>query len=171
MSTYGLEDAELLVSALARLTQTLNVSHRFAGFPLGGDGNIVGAGQIGLWQSGFPLRIAYRDDGPYHDSRQYSAPLLLEQKAVDAVVWLSLFDAKDVPPREARSVPTIVIARKDIALDFKPDVFFPVGVPGIDHGGVVVRADSVISLPLRKLRSSALPSACAVLDRLHAGLA
>jgi formylmethanofuran dehydrogenase subunit B len=52
----------------------------------------------------------------------------------------------------------------------EPDVFIPVGVPGIDHTGRAFRTDSVVSVPLKKLRDSGLPSAFEVLTAVEQAL-
>ena len=78
IDSYGIDDAEVIVHALGQMTQLASETHRIVGFPLGGDGNIVGAGQVALWQSG--ISPAYRlPKGRASLSRQ---PRLRRQKAV-----------------------------------------------------------------------------------------
>jgi formylmethanofuran dehydrogenase subunit B len=57
-----------------------------------------------------------------------------------------------------------------LKLSRKPKIFIPVGTPGVDHSGRVIRVDNVVSLPLRKLRQSKLPSAADVLASIEAAL-
>jgi formylmethanofuran dehydrogenase subunit B len=53
----------------------------------------------------------------------------------------------------------------------EPDVFIPVGTPGIDHRGQIVRCDNVVSLPLKNLeRGAGLPSSVDVLAAIEAAL-
>ena len=47
---------------------------------------------------------------------------------------------------------------------------FPVGTPGIDHAGQMVRCDNVVSLPLKNLGRSQLPRAADVLAAIEAAL-
>jgi formylmethanofuran dehydrogenase subunit B len=47
-----------------------------------------------------------------------------------------------------------------------PDVFIPVGIPGIDHIGSMARMDNVVSLPLKKVRPSALLSLSQVIEQV-----
>jgi formylmethanofuran dehydrogenase subunit B len=49
-----------------------------------------------------------------------------------------------------------------------PEVFIPIGTPGIDHTGHAYRTDSVVAVPLCKLRDSGLPSTAEVLYALLA---
>jgi len=49
-----------------------------------------------------------------------------------------------------------------------PDIYIPVGTPGIDHPGRLIRADSSVSLPLPALRESGLSSVRQVLGQIAA---
>jgi formylmethanofuran dehydrogenase subunit B len=50
------------------------------------------------------------------------------------------------------------------------DVFIPVSTSGIDNTGTMFRIDSSVSLPLGKLRESALPSLGEVMAAIEAAL-
>ena len=52
----------------------------------------------------------------------------------------------------------------------KPQVFIPVGTPGIDHAGRLIRVDNVVSLPVKDLGRADLPVAADVLTAIEAGL-
>ena len=54
--------------------------------------------------------------------------------------------------------------------DQEPEVFIPVGTPGIDHAGRTFRTDSVVAVPLQKLRDSGLPSTFDVLTAVEQAL-
>jgi formylmethanofuran dehydrogenase subunit B len=49
-------------------------------------------------------------------------------------------------------------------------VFIPVGTPGLDHAGRLVRVDNVVSLPLKDLGRSELPSVADVAAAIEAKL-
>ena len=49
----------------------------------------------------------------------------------------------------------------------EPDVFIPVGVPGLDFSGLMYRCDNVVAMPMYKLRESSLPRAADLLERLE----
>jgi formylmethanofuran dehydrogenase subunit B len=49
-------------------------------------------------------------------------------------------------------------------------VFIPVGTPGVDEKGRLVRCDSVVSLPLRNLHRAELPHVADVLKSIEAAL-
>ena len=62
--------------------------------------------------------------------------------------------------------PTIVFGRADMRLTREPAVFLPVATPGIDADGHLLRTDKVVSLYLRRLRTSALPSVAQAIEAL-----
>ena len=51
-----------------------------------------------------------------------------------------------------------------------PEVFIPIGTPGVDHAGRLVRVDNVVSLPLKNLGRSELPSAASIFSAIEAAL-
>ena len=46
-------------------------------------------------------------------------------------------------------------------------MLIPVGTPGLDHAGSVYRTDAVVSLPVRRLRATGLPSVAEVLEAIR----
>jgi formylmethanofuran dehydrogenase subunit B len=52
----------------------------------------------------------------------------------------------------------------------QPDVFIPVGTPGIDHAGHAYRLDNVVAIRLKKLRDAGLPSTAEVLTAIEQAL-
>ena len=152
--------ADLLVGRLAALLRSLNTHTRAAGFPLAGPDNIIGVNQVCAWQTGVPLRTSLASGAPDHDGWGYGAETLLAAGAVDCLLWLTSF--RDLEPPGA--LPTIVLARPGFVPARSVDVLIPVGTPGLDHAGSVYRTDGVVSLPVRSLRDTALPSAAQVLE-------
>src|SRR6185437_15599534 len=120
------------------------------------------------WQSGFPLRVSFASGKADYDSERYDAKRMIAAKEGDLVVWLASFTGELSPPDT--DVPMIVVGTPALALKRKPKVYIPVGTPGVDHAGTIVRVDSVVSLPLRKLRQSKLPRAADVLASIEAAL-
>jgi formylmethanofuran dehydrogenase subunit B len=51
-----------------------------------------------------------------------------------------------------------------------PEVYIPVGVPGIDHAGHTYRMDNVVAIRLFKLREVGLPSTAQVLGSIYQAL-
>ncbi len=159
---------ELIAQAICDLVTDLNERGRMCCLPLGGTDNALGAGQVCTWQAGFPLRTSFASGRPAYDPRLFSWRRLLAEGEADALVWISAFRADDLPVDTA--IPTIVVGAPGIDFRREPEVYVPVGIPGLDHAGHVVRTDMVASLPLRRLRNSALPRTADVLREMTARL-
>ncbi|MBB6308782.1 formylmethanofuran dehydrogenase [Xanthobacter tagetidis] len=147
-------DAARVAEAAAEAVAALSRTTRAAVFPLGGRDNVVGAHQLALWRFGWPLRTAVGPGGARH------APDLYETRAALADADLLLFASAlrpDAPPAFARG-PVIALGHAQTVFPREPDVFIPVGTPGVDHAGHVFRMDQVVCLPLAALRPAALPS-------------
>jgi formylmethanofuran dehydrogenase subunit B len=52
----------------------------------------------------------------------------------------------------------------------EPDIFIPIGTPGIDHTGHAYRLDNVVAIRLKKLRDTELPSTAEVLMAIEQAL-
>ncbi|GLK84347.1 formylmethanofuran dehydrogenase [Ancylobacter defluvii] len=157
----SLERADLVAERATRLIDALNATTRAGVFPLGGRDNIIGINQLLLWRLGYPLRTAIRGDGSEHDPALYATEAALGD--ADLLVWVSAF--RPEPPPEFDG-PVIVIGHPDTEFATPPDVFIPVGTPGVDHAGTVFRMDSIVSLPLGALRVATLPSVAEAVRRL-----
>jgi len=148
--------AELVVEYLADMLRHLNARTRCVGLPLGGSGNALGAMQASLWQTGWPLRISFASGTPVHDPWRHHGARVLDAGEADAIVWIASSLA-ELPL--ASAAPVIAIVADDVELATPAAVEIRVGIPGIDHGGEMVRADAVIAVPLQATRPSDRPSA------------
>ncbi|MBS7544905.1 formylmethanofuran dehydrogenase [Ancylobacter oerskovii] len=158
----ALEDADLIAERATRLVDALNITTRAGVFPLGGRDNIIGINQLLLWRLGYPLRTAIRGETSEHDSALYATEAAL--KDADLLVWVSAFRPEPPP---AFGGPVIVIGHPDTQFATPPEVFIPVGTPGVDHAGTVFRMDAIVSLPLGALRVATLPSVAEAVRRLE----
>jgi formylmethanofuran dehydrogenase subunit B len=70
----------------------------------------------------------------------------------------------------ATDLPTIVLGTPGLKLTQPATVFIPVGTPGVDHAGRMIRVDNVVSLPLKDLGRSALPRVPDILASIQAAL-
>ncbi len=161
-------DADLTVQTLSDLVKELNVKGRFAGLSLGGNEGAVTAGAVCAWQSGYPLRVSYASGKPDYDPYRHSIARLAATDEADLLVWLASYTPDLAPP--PTKLPMVVLATPGLKLAGTPAVLIPVGTPGVDHAGRIVRCDNVVSLPLRDLGRSDLPSAAAVLEGIEAAL-
>lgn len=165
---FDFPHAELTVAALCGLLKDLNRKTRAAGLPLGGSDGDFTADGVELWQTGFPFRTSLAGGAPHYDPWRHATERLLAQGEVDALLWISAFDAERGPP--GTTVPTVVLGRPGMGCPREPEVFIPVGTPGLDHGGHLLRADKVVMLPLRQLRDAGLPSVAQVVADIEARL-
>ena len=160
--------AELTVAVLCELIKELNRTTRAAGLPLGGSDGDFTADGVELWQTGLPFRTNFAGGLPHYDPYRHSTERLLAEGEVDVLLWISAFDEERGPP--PASVPTVVLGRPGMRCAREPQVFIPVGTPGVDHAGHLLRADKVVMLPLRQLRDVGLPSVAQVITDIEARL-
>lgn len=164
-SSFKFTHAELTIQSIVHLINQLNETSRAAGFPLNsGDGD-SSVNNTSTWLSGYPTRNRYVDGKPEYDTYHFSTSQQL--KNCDALLWVSSFNP--YPPPET-TAPIIVIGHPATQFERQPDVFIPVGIPGVDHTGLMFRLDSSITLPLKKLRDSQLPKLSDVINQIEAAL-
>ena len=156
--------ADITVASLCELIKELNQFTRCSGLTLGGNEAAVTAGAVCTWQSGYQLRVDFGVGYPKFDHARNGTARLLANGDVDALLWVSSFDPDLRPPQTA--IPTILLSPPVDKFDRDYSVYIPVGTPGLDHEGQMCRVDTVVSLPLRRVRDSTLPSAVAVMQSL-----
>ena len=167
-SSLSFANADLTVQAACEYIKEINLTSRFAGLSLGGSEGSSSASAVSSWQTGFPLRVSFASGAPDYDADRYSTENVITNNLSDLIVWTASFTADLAPP--ATDAPLILIATPALNPAKTPAVYIPVGTPGIEHEGLVVRADSVVTLPVHKLRQSQLPSAADVLAQIQAAL-
>jgi formylmethanofuran dehydrogenase subunit B len=167
-ASLAFPNADLTVQTMSEFLKEINTTSRFAGLSLGGDEGSPTASSVCAWQSGFPLRVSFANGKPEYDSERYDMMRMLAAKESDLLLWLASFTPDLSPPDT--DVPMIVLGTPGLKLKRTPKVYIPVGTPGIDHAGIVIRVDTVVSLPLRKLRQSKLPRAADVIASIEAAL-
>ncbi|WP_333874101.1 formylmethanofuran dehydrogenase subunit B [Methylobacter sp.] len=161
--------AELTVQTISEMVKEINDQNtRSSGLPLGGKEGDQTANQVCGWTTGYPARTRFSSGFPEYDPYLNDANFLLSNGEADALVWVQAFNAKAVPPVTA--LPTIVVGRSGMTFAKEPDVFIPVGTPGIDHVGHAYRMDNVVAIRLKKLRESGLPSTSDVLNAIEQAL-
>ena len=161
-------NADLTVQTICDTVRELNVTQRFAGLSLGGNEGAVTAAAVSGWQSGFPLRVSFASGRPDYDADRYAISRMLTSGEGDLLVWTSSFSTDLGVPKTA--IPTIVLGTPGMQMAQAAGVFIPLGTPGVDHAGRLVRCDSVVTLPLTNLGRCALPSASHVLGAILSAL-
>jgi len=159
---------ELSVQMLSEMIKDLNANTRCSGLPLSGKEGDQTANQVCGWTTGYPARLSFNQGYPEYDPFLYDSTQLLANNEVDTLVWVHAFNATALPP--VTKLPTLVIGRSGMQFDTEPEVYIPVGTPGIDHTGHAYRMDNVVAIRLKKLRDSGLPSTADVLHRIQLAL-
>ena len=161
--------AELLVQTVSEMIKDINdKGSRCSGLPLAGKEGDLTANQVCGWTTGYPARVNFARGYPEYDPYRYDTNLMLANGEADALIWVQAFNSNSVPP--VVDIPTVVIGRSGMSFTKEPDVFIPVGTPGIDHTGHAYRTDNVVAIRLKKLRDSGLPSTAEVLTAIEHAL-
>ncbi len=161
--------AELTVQTICSIVKDINdQGTRCSGFPLGGKEGDQTANQVCGWTTGFPARTRFSKGYPEYDPFTNDSQSMLANGEADTLIWVQAFNSSAVPP--AADAPTIVIGRSGMTFEQEPDVFIPVGTPGIDHAGHAYRLDNVVAIRLKKLRDSCLPSTADALNAIEQAL-
>ncbi len=156
--------ADLTIASLGELLRVLNAKTRVAGLPVGGLDNALGAQLASLWLTGKPPRLRFVAGEAQHDAALCSADRLLASGEADALLWIDALGRR-APPA---GVPTVALARPGTEFATPPAVLIPVGTPGLDHAGHVLRGDAIVALRLDKLRDSGLPAVAEILGAVDA---
>ena len=160
------EHAALLIETVNRIVSQLNASTRAAALWLGGGNGAATVNQVFTWLSGLPLRSRAGPRGLEHEPLCFDAARLLEDGAVDALLWLSAFDSSLAPP--TTELPLIVLGPPGLATSCqrKGSVFIPVSTPGIGSAGHLFRTDGVVLLPLFAVHDDGLPGVADVVAQI-----
>ncbi|HWO99968.1 MAG TPA: formylmethanofuran dehydrogenase subunit B [Methylococcus sp.] len=159
--------ADLAVQQICQMVEWLNRETRASILPLGGQDGDRTASQVCAWLTGYPTRISFARGYPEYNPCLNDTTRLLRDGEADVLVWVSSLSLAPPPVAE---VPTVVIGRSGMQFEREPEVFIPVGVPGIDHSGHAFRCDNVVALPLYRLRDIGLPKASEVLRDIEQAL-
>jgi formylmethanofuran dehydrogenase subunit B len=141
---------------------------RFAGLAVGGGEGAMTAAGVCTWISGYPLRVSYATGAPNYDPYRWSIGRMLKDGEGDLLLWIASISPELSPPET--KLPTIVLGTPGLKLSSEPAVFIPVGTPGVDHAGRLIRVDNVVSLPLKDLGRADLPRVADVLSAIEAAL-
>lgn len=160
--------ADLAVDQFTGLSKDLNPTIRSVGLTLGGAEGAITAAGVCTWISGYPLRVSYATGAPDYDPYRWAIGRMLKEGEGDLLVWIASISPDFSPPET--DLPMIVLGTPGLKLAKEPAVFIPVGTPGLDHAGRLIRVDSVVSLPVKDLGRAPLPPVADILASVEAAL-
>ncbi|MCW8905750.1 MAG: hypothetical protein OQL28_00745 [Sedimenticola sp.] len=158
------QSAELIIRTCIGLVRDINETRRAALLILGsGEGDTTA--QLGTtWNNGFGIRTSHARGFPEQDLEMHAGSRLLESGEADLLVWISSLSTS--PPPQVRQS-TLVFGHPAMVFTHgPPDIFLPVGVPGIQRAGYLHRADGLRMVPLHKLVDSTLPGSITLCEHL-----
>lgn len=167
-SSLDFPNADIAVAQISEFIKDMNVAQRFAGLSVGGNEGSPSASAVCAWQSGYPLRVSFASGKPDYDDLRYSTTELIANNEPDLIVWIASL-MPDLPPPPT-NIPTVILGTPGIKTDQTPEVYIPIGTPGADHSGRMIRVDGVVSLPLQNLKRSSLPRLTDILAAVEAAL-
>ena len=90
--------------------------------------------------------------------------MLIDNQNVDTIIHISTLTSDKI--KLDKRCFNIVLGHPNSSFSSVPDIFIPVGTPGIDYDGIMFRTDNVVSVALKKTREIKLPSTEDIINRL-----
>ncbi|HSR01322.1 MAG TPA: formylmethanofuran dehydrogenase [Methylophilaceae bacterium] len=141
--------AELTIQQITQTVVDLNKTTRAGALAMGGSDGDTTVNYAHTWLSGLAI---HQEVLPEHD----------------VLVWVNSFSPdKELPSTKA---PTIVIGNSNMHFESEPDVYIPIATPGLDCNGTMIRVDSNVILPFKKVKESSLPTLTEVLQQVEAAV-
>lgn len=160
--------AHRTIEALLQLVTDLSARTRFYARRMRRFGDIAGADSVLTWQTGYPFGVNFARGFPRFNPGEWSAPLMLARKEVDAVVFVGSETSSEFPEaaiEHLRDVPIIALEAPHTTTMVSPTVRFTTAVYGAHRPGTAYRMDEV-PIPLKVLLTTSYPSDGEVLTRL-----
>ncbi|MEX0724819.1 MAG: formylmethanofuran dehydrogenase subunit B [Planctomycetaceae bacterium] len=146
----------LTVDGLLRLVAELNDHTRFVARRMRIPGDVSGADNVLIWQTGYPFSVNFATGFPRYNPGEFSANELLERRDVDCALIVgseSITGFSDAALRTLDEIPTIVLDYPHATPTFSPGVQFTSAIYGYHAEGTAYRMDD-IPIPLRKVTKS-----------------
>jgi formylmethanofuran dehydrogenase subunit B len=114
--------------------------------------------------TGFASRVKFIGNTFKHDRVAYNNKVLIDNQNVDTIIHISTLTSNKI--KLDKRCFNIVLGHPNSSFSSVPDIFIPVGIPGIDYDGIMFRTDNVVSVALKKIREIKLPSTVDIINRL-----
>ncbi len=158
------KNPEDIISSISKFIVDLNITSRAACMPISGPLADSTSAQALTWLTGFPSRIKYSNNSFKHNRTAYNSEKLIENKQVDTVIHVSNLSENELIMN--KNIYNIVLGHPNSKLNIEPDIFIPIGIPGLDHEGIMFRTDNVVSVALKSVRKLKLPSTQTIFNKL-----
>jgi len=158
------DSSDFIINSISQFICNLNIRNRAACLPISGNLGDATSSQVTTWLTGFPTRIKGVDGFFKHDREAYDVSNLINNNEVDLAIYLNCLSLEKIQIN--KKIKNIVIGHPKTTFSSPPDIFIPVGIPGVDFQGVMYRTDNIISLLLKSIRELNLLTPKQVLDQL-----
>ena len=155
---------EMIINSISKYIIAHNRDKRGACAPIAGSLGDVTSSQALAWTTGFASRVKFIGNTFKHDRVAYNSKVLIDNQNVDTIIHISTLTSNKIK-LDTRCF-NIVLGQPNSSFSSVPDIFIPVGIPGIDYDGIMFRTDSVVSVALKKIREIKLPSTEDIINRL-----
>ena len=153
-----------IISSISDFVLKRNEVTRAACMPIAGSLGDTTSSQTMTWITGFPARVKFNGQKFMHDRNICNSKSIIDNKNTDLVVHISTINPDKLQIN--KNLKNIVIGHPNSTFTYQPDIFIPVGIPGIDHRGIMFRTDHVVSMALDKVRDVGLLSVKEILNNL-----
>ncbi|MFV1921329.1 MAG: formylmethanofuran dehydrogenase [Methylotenera sp.] len=137
--------AELTIQQITQTVVDLNKTTRAGALAMGGSDGDTTVNYAHTWLSGLAIN---EEVLPEHD----------------VLIWVNSFSPDKQTPKS--NGPMIVIGNPNLTFEIEPDVFIPIATPGLDCAGMMIRVDSNVILPLKKVKESELATLAEILNKV-----
>ena len=158
------KNPEMIINSISKYIISYNIKKRGACAPIAGSLGDITSSQALAWMTGFASRIKFTGTTFQHDRMSYDSNVLIENNNVDVIVHISTLNLDKI--KLNKKIFNIVIGHPNCVFDHKPDIFIPVGIPGIDYDGIMFRTDNVVSVALKNIRDIKLPTTENIINKL-----
>ncbi|MDA0836077.1 MAG: formylmethanofuran dehydrogenase subunit B [Planctomycetota bacterium] len=162
----------LTVDGLLRLVAELNDHTRFVARRMRIPGDVSGADNVLIWQTGYPFSVNFALGYPRYNPGEFSANEMLERGDVDCALVVgseSLIGFSDAAMQRLAEIPTIVLDYPHATPTWSPTVQFTSAIYGYHTIGTAYRMDD-IPIPLRKVTTSEYPTDAEILAAITQAL-
>ena len=157
-------DPDYVISSISDFILSMNQTSRAACMPIAGSLADATSSQTMSWITGFPSRVKFNGKSFFHDRSICDSQEIIRNRNTDLAIHISTVNHNKVELND--KIKNIFIGHINSTFNIKPDIFIPVGNPGIDHRGIMFRTDNVVSVLLDKIREIELPSTQDVMNML-----